>query len=75
MSPYIEPRMRDRAIRAVPGLERIPVVAMTANAFEDDRQKCLDAGMNDFVAKSVEPALLYATLAKWLSANGEVTTQ
>lgn len=43
---------------------------MTASAFDDDRQRCLRAGMNDFVAKPVEPELLFTTLARWLSAPG-----
>ncbi len=44
----------------------IPIIAMTADAFEDDVQKCLDAGMNDHIAKPVEPKVLFATLAKYL---------
>ena len=65
--PDMDGTVVTRILRNDPGHAHLPVVAMTANAFADDRSACLAAGMNDFVAKPVNPHDLYATLLRWLS--------
>ena len=55
-----------RHIRALPSGSTVPIIAMTASAFGEDRAACLAAGMNDHVAKPVDPAKLYAALQRWL---------
>jgi PAS domain S-box-containing protein len=54
------------AIRAIPGYELTPILGMTANAFEEDRLRCLEAGMNDHIGKPVDPEHLFELLIKWL---------
>jgi CheY-like chemotaxis protein len=57
------------AIRALPAYAQTPILAMTANAFHEDRQVCLEAGMNDHIPKLVNPERLYETVLVWLDRH------
>lgn len=58
-----------RAGEATPQNINIPIVAMTANAMMGERQKCLDAGMSDYITKPISAEVLVATATKWLSST------
>ena len=55
-----------RAIRAMPRHARTPIIALTANAYADDRVQCMAAGMDDFRSKPISPEAMYAVVLKWL---------
>jgi PAS domain S-box-containing protein len=59
-----------RQIRRMPACRKIPIIAMTANAFAEDKASCIAAQMNDFLSKPVDPETLFATLLRWLSQEG-----
>ncbi|CAN5921054.1 hypothetical protein BH11PSE8_BH11PSE8_43510 [soil metagenome] len=59
-----------RRIRALPNRVTLPILAMTASAFGEDRAACLHAGMDDHIVKPVDPLQLYGTLLRWLSGQG-----
>jgi two-component system sensor histidine kinase/response regulator len=56
-----------RAIRKLPNYATTPILAVTANAFDEDRQACIEAGMNNHISKPINPDKLFETLYKWLS--------
>jgi len=64
--PVMDGLEASRRIRELVRHADTPIIAMTANAFADDRTRCLEAGMNDFLTKPVDPCTLFATLQQWL---------
>ena len=67
--PRLDGLEATKRIRQLPGGASVVILAMTANAFSDDRDRCLAAGMNDFVAKPVDPELLFSTMLKWFECS------
>jgi signal transduction histidine kinase/CheY-like chemotaxis protein len=67
--PVMNGLQATRAIRQMPEGNAIPILAMTANAFDEERQICLDAGMNDHISKPVKPDILFAALLRWLAKS------
>ena len=67
--PRVDGLSATRRIRRIAGYAATPILAMTANAFTEDRQHCLEAGMNDFLAKPFNPDLLFSTLLRWLDSS------
>ena len=67
--PNVDGLEATRRIRALPQGATMPIIALTANAFADDRARCIAAGMNDFVAKPIRADELFSTLLRWLSRS------
>jgi two-component system sensor histidine kinase/response regulator len=67
--PVMDGVTATRQIRKIGWLARLPIVAMTANAMEQDRRRCIEAGMNDAVIKPIDPQGLWDMLLRWVSLH------
>ncbi|MCP3870235.1 MAG: response regulator [Gammaproteobacteria bacterium] len=70
--PVMDGYQATREIRARGGYEELPIIAMTANAMAGDREKSLDAGMNDHIAKPIDVVQMYLILARWITPSNPV---
>ncbi|MES2936076.1 MAG: response regulator [Pseudomonadota bacterium] len=71
--PVMDGLTATQEIRKLPELAQLPIVATTANAMQRDRERCLAAGMNDFIAKPIDPDELTRALLRWLKPKGVVS--
>jgi PAS domain S-box-containing protein len=72
--PVMDGLAATRIIRALPQGSNKPILALTANAFSEDRDQCLQAGMDDCIVKPVNPEALYGSLLRWLPRSARVPT-
>jgi len=70
--PVMDGVTATRQIRSQPQWANLPVIAMTANVMDSDRQRCLEAGMNDHIAKPIDPDKLWQTLLRWIPPQADV---
>ncbi len=69
--PVMDGLTATRRLRAQKEHQRLPIIAMTANVMIDDRDACIAAGMDDYLAKPIDPEKLWAALRRWLGATGD----
>ncbi len=70
--PVMDGLAATRAIRLKPQFQALPIVAMTANVMESDRERCTEAGMNDHLAKPIDPEALFACLLRWINPRAGI---
>ena len=63
--PELDGLAATKMLRTLPGMEKLVIIALTANAFDDDREMCLAAGMNDFITKPFKPENMFEKLVWW----------
>ncbi len=71
--PVMDGLTATKLIRQNPIHHDLPIIAMTANVMQSDRNQCLDAGMNDYIAKPIEPDQLFAMLIKWIVPKSQIS--
>ena len=71
--PVMDGLAATRAIRLKPQFQTLPIIAMTANVMESDREKCAEAGMNDHLAKPIDPEALFACLLRWIKPRAGIS--
>jgi two-component system sensor histidine kinase/response regulator len=73
--PVLDGLATTRRLRAEPQFAHLPIVAMTANAMPADRERCLEAGMDDHLGKPLDPDQLWRTLAHWLRVDAGMVSE
>ena len=73
--PVMDGYAATRLIRVMPDRQSLPIIAMTANAQKEDRDRCIEAGMNDYVTKPIDPDTLFGVLKKYRASmlNGPLS--
>lgn len=67
--PVMDGYQATREIRKQSRFDALPVIALTANTMQGDREKALAAGLNDHIAKPVDPDVMFVTMAKWVRSD------
>ena len=72
--PVMDGFTATKLLRSDPRFEKLPIIAMTAHVLAEERQRCLDAGMNDHISKPIDPDALFSTLLRWTKPRSKTTS-